>query len=199
VHNLVRFEQAGALVPQREGTTSTLEVVPGSGGDVHAVADLTPAYAGSPALQRWQRTLDFANRRLRIEDRFTLGAGTRAVFQVNTPQRPVVSGNQAVAGTLHITVVEPANAQLQVLDWTSRSEAGEETYLGGWRLDIGGSDSGYVVELGVGDPPVQPGDCAADPQGFACRRRAAPEPATSRLRCANAGPDGDLACRPGTR
>src|SRR5690606_6932678 len=123
-------------------------------------ADLTPAYAGSPAVQRWRRTLDFADRRLRIEDRFTLGAGTRAVFQVNTPQRPVVSGNRAVAGALHVTVLEPAAAQLQVLDWTTRSGSGDETYLGGWRLDVSGSSTGYVVELGAGDPPVPSGPCA---------------------------------------
>src|SRR5690606_34524841 len=182
VHNLVRFEQAGALVPQREGTTCTLEVMPGSGGAVRGGADLTPAYGGSPALHRGQRPIDFANRSLRIEDRFALGAGTRAVFQVNTPSRPIVSGNQAVAGTLRITVVEPANAQLHVLDWTTRSDQGEETYLGGWRLDIGGSDTAYVVELDVGDTPVQPGkSCVTDPAGL-CRRRASPEPAASRVR-----------------
>ena len=182
VHNLVRFEQAGQLVPQREGTTSTLEVAPGSGGSVHAVADLTPAYAGSPAVQRWRRTLDFADRRLRIEDRFTLGAGTRAVFQVNTPQRPLVSGNRAVAGALHVTVLEPAGAQLQVLDWTTRSGSGDETYLGGWRLDVSGSSTGYVVELGAGDPPVPSGPCADDPGGFDCRRASAPYPQQSRVR-----------------
>lgn len=194
VHNLVRFEQAGATVRQREGTVSMLDVAPGSGGAVHAVADLTPAYGGSPAVQRWQRTLDFAGRRLRIEDRFTLGTGTRAVFQVNTPQRPVVSGRQAVAGALHITVVEPANAQLQVLDWTSRSEAGEETYLGGWRLDVSGSSTGYVVELGVDDPVDPAGPCETDPQGHACRGRDAPDPPTSRIRCAGNGPGGNVAC-----
>lgn len=199
VHNLVRFEQAGTLVPQREGTTSILEVVPGADGAVHAVADLTPAYGGSPAVQRWHRTLDFGGRRLRIEDRFTLGPGTRAVFQVNLPQQPVVSGNRALAGPLRIEVVEPANAQLQVLDWTTRSEPGEETYLSGWRLDVAGSDSGYVVEFGLGDP-VDPADpCETDPQGPACRGRNAPDAATRRIRCANTGPSGNLACAPDAR
>src|SRR5690606_42073414 len=82
VHNLVRFEQAGALVPQREGTTSTLEVMPGSGGALPAAAELRAAHGRSPAPQRRQRTIGFGDRRRCTEDRLALGAGTRSVSQV---------------------------------------------------------------------------------------------------------------------
>ncbi|HEY6543529.1 MAG TPA: heparinase II/III family protein [Dokdonella sp.] len=182
-HNLVRFEQDGMLVPQREGTTSLLEVVPGSGGDVRAVADLTPAYAGATAVQYWHRTLDFSAGRLRIEDRFGLGDGARAVFQLNTPERPVVEGHRALAGALRIEVVEPANAQLEVVDWTLRNGSDEETYLGGWRLDIGGSSERYVVELTTGEPSPRPvAGCGGDARRPACRLRTPPDAPAARIR-----------------
>jgi len=149
-NNVVRFEHAGAIVPQREGTLSTMTVTPGAGGSVHAVADLTPAYDGDPAVQSWQRTLDFAERTLTLSDSFALGSGTQAVFQVNTPVQPVISGNTATAGALKIRVISPAGAILTALDWTTQSGA-DETYNRGWRLDIGGGTNGYVVELGSGD------------------------------------------------
>ncbi|MFI4968658.1 MAG: hypothetical protein ACHP7D_00475 [Lysobacterales bacterium] len=147
VHNLVRFENAGAVVPQHVGTTSTMTVTPGAGGALHAVANLIPAYAGDPAVQSWQRTLDFANRTLTIHDSFALGSGTQAIFEVNVPGQPTISGNTATAGTLKLRVISPANATLHAIDWTTL----DSDYLSGWRIDVGGGTSGYVVELSAGD------------------------------------------------
>jgi hypothetical protein len=149
-NNLVRFEHSGSIVPQHEGTTSTVTVTPGMNGAVHAVADLTPAYAGDPAVTSWQRTIDFANRKLTISDAFTLGSGTQAIFQVNTPVQPVINGTTATAGALEIHVISPANATLSALDWTTQSDA-NETYNSGWRLDVHGGTTGYVVELSAVD------------------------------------------------
>lgn len=147
-NNVLRFENAGQIVPQREGTTSTMTVTPGSGGAVHAVADLTPAYAGDPAVASWQRTIDFAGHKLTVSDTFALGSGTSATFQVDTPVQPVISGKTAQAGALLIRVLAPANATLSALDWTTQSDA-NETYNSGWRLDVAGGTNGYVVELSV--------------------------------------------------
>jgi hypothetical protein len=147
VHNLVRFENAGAVVPQHVGTTSTMTVTPGGGGAVHAVADLTPAYDGDPAVQSWQRTLDFANRTLTIHDSFALGSGTQAIFEVNVPVQPTISGNTATAGALTLRVISPANATLSAIDWTTV----DSDYLTGWRIDVRGGATGYAVELGAGD------------------------------------------------
>lgn len=149
-HNVLRFERNGDLVAQREGTVSTMTVTPGAGGSVHAVADLTPAYDGDPAVGSWQRTIDFAGRKLTVSDAFTLGSGTSAIFQVNTPVEPVINGRTAQAGPLRIRVIAPANATLDALDWTTRSD-GEETYHRGWRLDIAGGTSTYVVEFTTSD------------------------------------------------
>jgi hypothetical protein len=125
-----------------------MTATPGAGGAVHAVADLTPAYAGDPAVTSWQRTIDFGGHKLTVSDAFTLGSGTTATFQVDTPVQPVISGKTAQAGALLIRVLAPANATLSALDWTTQSDA-NETYYSGWRLDVAGGISGYVVELSV--------------------------------------------------
>ena len=156
VHNVVRFERADAnarqcnapagdvVVHQCTPTRSTLEVTPGPDGSFSANADLTAAYAGNPALRGWQRRFDFADRTLTVRDRFDLGPGTRAVFQLNVPERPRIEGNQAVAGNLRVRVLEPANATLAVHDWSS---VDAQEFRRGWRLDVSGSDTGYVVAL----------------------------------------------------
>ena len=147
VHNLLRFVHNGSTVPQREGTTSSMLVTPGTGGDVHVVANLTPAYDGNAAVQSWQRTLDFAQRTLRVHDQFSLGSNTSAVFQINVPVQPVIVGRNATAGNLHIRVLSPANATLSALDWRTQSVPGDETYYSGWRIDVSGGSTEYLVEL----------------------------------------------------
>lgn len=147
VHNLLRFVHNGTTVPQREGTTSSMLVTPGSGGDVHVVANLTPAYDGNAAVQSWQRTLDFAQRTLRVHDQFSLGSNTSAVFQINVPVQPVIVGRTATAGNLHIRVLGPASASLSALDWRTQSVPGDETYYSGWRIDVSGGSTEYLVEL----------------------------------------------------
>ena len=147
VHNLVRFENAGSIVPQHVGTTSTMTVTPSANGSVHAVADLTPAYAGNPAVTSWQRTFDFANRTLTIHDSFALGSGTQAIFEVNVPVQPTISGNTATAGALKLRVISPANASLSAIEWTTV----DSDYLSGWRIDVGGGATSYVVELSASD------------------------------------------------
>jgi hypothetical protein len=117
---------------------------------VHAVANLTPAYDGNSAVTSWQRTIDFADRKLTVSDAFALGSGTTATFQVNTPVQPVINGKTATAGSLKIRVISPANATLSALDWTTQN-SGDVEFRSGWRLDVHGGTTGYVVELSAGD------------------------------------------------
>jgi hypothetical protein len=145
VHNVVRFTSNGATVRQREGTTSTMVVTPGANGALTVDADLTPSYAGNAAVGNWRRRLDFNATRLRVHDTFAIGAGVQATFQVNTPVQPIVSGRTATAGSLLVTVIEPADATLSVLDWRT---LGSSEYTRGWRLDVRGSGNTFVVELG---------------------------------------------------
>jgi hypothetical protein len=158
VHNVVRFERSNrsasqcaspggdVVVHQCESTQSrsTVSITPGADGSFSAIADLTPVYRGNPALGSWKRTLDFANRTLTVRDDFKLGSGTRAIFQVNVPTEPTVNGNEATAGNLRVRVVEPANAVISVHDWSS---VDRQEFRRGWRIDVSGGNTAYVVEL----------------------------------------------------
>lgn len=155
-HNVLRFErdapiegqcQAPAndrVVHQCAPTTSTMTVTPGADGALRIDTDLTAAYRGNPAVRQWTRRFDFGGRRLRITDRYAVGAGTRAVFQLNLPTEPRIDGATATAGRLRVRVVEPTGATLRALDWRSLDA---QEFRGGWRLDIAGGTGTYVVEL----------------------------------------------------
>jgi hypothetical protein len=143
-NNVVRFERSGVAVPQVTSTTSTLKLTSsGAGGEVHAVADLTPAYGGNPAVRTWQRSIEFKDRVLTVRDAFATSPGTDAVFQLNVPVKPTIKGNMATAGKLRMTVLSPAGATLSVVDWTKV----DRDYTGGWRIDVRGQGGQFVVKL----------------------------------------------------
>ena len=158
VHNVVRFERSNrnasqcaspvgdVVVHQCENpqSRSTLTFTPGANGAFSAVADLTPVYRGNPALGNWQRRLDFSARKLVVRDQFRLGAGTRAIFQLNVPVQPKVEGFEVTAGRLKLRVLEPANAVISVHDWRTQDSS---EFQRGFRIDVSGGDSTYVVEL----------------------------------------------------
>jgi len=156
VHNTMRFERSNTsaqqctspandrIVHQCEPSTSTMTVTPGANGALTVASDLTGAYRGNPALTRWTRNLDFSNRRLTVRDNFTLAAGTTAFFQVQVPVQPTVSGSTVTAGRLRVRVLEPANATITLRNWNA-VDASEFTK--GWRIDIGGGTTTYLVEL----------------------------------------------------
>jgi hypothetical protein len=146
VHNVLRFEQNGTIVPQRVGTVSTMAVTPGAGGSVHAVGDLTPAYNGNSAVQSWIRTIDFADGMLTVHDNYATGSGTQATFQIDVPVQPTVNGNTVTAGDLLVTVLSPSNATLQAVNWTSV----DSDFSSGWRIDISGGTGEYLVQLSSG-------------------------------------------------
>lgn len=143
-NNVVRFEHNGQVVGQCTPSTSSMTVAPGSGGSFSATANLTPAYCGSSSVRSWQRRLDFANRKLTVRDTFSLGSGTTATFQVNVPVQPSINGREATAGRLHVRVLQPADATLHVHEW---SQVDSDEFRRGWRIDVKGGDSGYVIEL----------------------------------------------------
>ena len=164
-HNVLRFERDSGLgrpcrrgddlghprylVPQCEPSTSTMRTEPLADGGLRIDADLTGAYGGNAAVRAWTRRLDFAARRLRIEDRYAVAPGTEAVFQLQLPEAPRIEGPGARAGRLQIRVLEPAGARLEAVEWRSLKP---DEFQRGWRLDVrapqGGTGSGtYIVEL----------------------------------------------------
>ena len=157
VHNVVRFVRNGANVRQREGTRSSMNVTqlgPGA-GEVHVTGDLSAAYPAGAGVTSWQRSLDFYGSSLLVTDQFSVLAGTQAIFQVNTPTRPVISGQTATAGSLKIRVIEPLNATLSAVEW--RTISGD--FNSGWKLEVHGAstNTGFIVELTTGDTIMKNG------------------------------------------
>jgi hypothetical protein len=157
VHNVLRFEREAPIarqcqaprddriVHQCQPTTSTMTVQPGNAeGAVRVDADLTAAYGRGSPVRQWTRRLDFAGRKLRVEDRYQVEPGTTAVFQLQLPVEPRIEAATAVAGRLQVRVLEPAGAILRVHDWRTVDES---EFRSGWRLDISGGTGSYVVEL----------------------------------------------------
>jgi hypothetical protein len=143
VHNVLRFERNGTIVPQREGTESTMTVTPETGGNVHAVADLTPAYGGNDAIGSWTRSIDFSAGTLTVHDVYATSSETNTTFQIDVPVEPTISGSTAIAGDLRVDVISPANATLTAIDWTTV----DGDFNSGWRIDIGDGNGEYIVVL----------------------------------------------------
>lgn len=143
-NNVVRFERNGKLVPQVTPTTSTLTLIgTGPRGEIHVLADLTPAYGGNPAVRAWQRRIDFQDRVLTVSDTFAVAPDTHAVFQLDVPVRPTIKGNTAVAGKLRMTVLSPTDAKLAAVDWSRV----DRDYSSGWRIDVRGAGDRFVVRM----------------------------------------------------
>ena len=154
LNNVVRFVRKGKTIPQRAPSTSALTIVKtGPGGEVHAHADLGPAYgsAGS-GVRAWQRDFDFAANGLSVHDRFDVADGVDAVFQINVPVQPVVSGNHVSAGDLQIDVQTPADAVIRVVDWRSV----DADYLSGYRIDIQARGNEFIVRMNAAGKKAEP-------------------------------------------
>jgi len=145
-NNVVRFVHDGNTIRQTQPSTSDMTFT-SNGSSVQASGDLTPAFGGDPNVSFWQRGIDFTGGILTVTDNFSVTSGTQAIFQVNVPVQPVISGHTATAGALRITVVEPADATLSAVDWTTV----DGDYSSGWRIDVVGSGSQFVVQLGIPD------------------------------------------------
>ncbi len=146
VHNTLRFENGATTIPQNESTSSM--TVNDSGGILHVVANLTPAYASSGVVNSWQRTLDFDALGLTVSDVWSAAGGVSAVFQINVPGLPSISGGVATAGALRIRTLVPANPALSVVDWHS-VDATE--FNSGYKVEIRGGAGSYVVRLELMD------------------------------------------------
>jgi hypothetical protein len=116
-------------------------------GEVHARGDLSAAYANGAGVNSWQREIDFVGGHLKVHDTFSKTADTEAVFQVNVPVQPVINGREARAGRLLIKVIQPEDAVLSTLDWSSLDKA---EFRSGWRVDAKGSGDAFLVELSDG-------------------------------------------------
>jgi hypothetical protein len=144
VHDVLRFENGGNVVPQHFGT-STMSVSD-HGSSLSIDADLSPVYDAAEGVTSWTRHVDFDEIEggLVVHDLYSVAAGVTAIWQIDTPVKPTVNGNEADAGALHIRVVTPSSAQLSVVDWHAVDPS---EYLSGWKLEVRGGTGGYEVEV----------------------------------------------------
>lgn len=165
--NVVRFEKAGAVLPQLRSNPSrstTMVVTPSSNGAITAEANLSTFYNTADGVQ-WSRKLAFANKSVEITDTLALGATTTAIWQVNTPVAPVkVTDNSYRAGNMLITVLSPANPQISVVDWKAVSTE----YTNGYKLEVRGGTTEYRVLMAATDtvvtpPPIEPPPVVVEP------------------------------------
>ena len=155
VHNMLRFERSDpstaqcqgptndTVVHQCDNTRSSMDITQDASGTTFNL-DLTPAYRNNTYVQSWRRTLALRGRVLLVTDRYAVSAGTRAIFQLNLPVQPLVTGTTATAGRLQVRVLQPAGATLTGVNM--RTVPGSD-FSQGWRLDVSGGSGEYVVEL----------------------------------------------------
>jgi hypothetical protein len=151
-NNVVRFEKSGAVQPQRQCDTCKVNVTSyqaGANGDLHITGDVTPLYASSTGVTRWVRTIDFVSGVTTISDDVATAAGTTAIWQLNVPVQPQVSGSVITAGALRMSVLNPSAAQISVVDMrtVAGSGGGAGDYNKGWRVDVTGTTPGFRVVL----------------------------------------------------
>ena len=160
VHNTLRFVNGTTTIPQNESTSSM--TVSDTGGILHVVANLTPAYANSGVVHSWQRTLDLDALGLTVHDSWSVAGGVTAVFQVNTPVAPIVSGGVVTAGALRIRPVTPANPAISVVHWNSLDPS---EFNSGYKVELRGGTGQYQVRLelldGLFADGFESGDTAA--------------------------------------
>ncbi|KAB2964688.1 MAG: hypothetical protein F9K16_03645 [Thermoanaerobaculia bacterium] len=143
-HNLVRFVRAGATLPQRRDTTSTM-TAGRVGGRLRVDADLSPAWQPVDGVHAWTRRLWLDGNGLLVLDQFDVDGDVEAVFQVNVPVEPVIAGGVASAGDLTVVPILPADAVLSVVDWQAVDPS--EYTGGGFKIEIRGSGDRFAVRL----------------------------------------------------
>ena len=116
----------------------------GAGTTVNA--DLTNAFWNNRSLvSRWTRDLQLAaDGVLTVQDRCTVGAGVRPIFQLHVPVQPSWRADGSIAaGNLLITSPQAAGAT-----WTAMSSIDSNEWNKGYRIEMTNSTAcEFTVEL----------------------------------------------------
>ncbi len=142
-HNLVRIDQSGTSVAQRESasTPSNLLAMQDEAEWSYLAADITPVYEGKTAITKIARELVWLKPDvLVVFDRVTTsGAGIRRIFQLQSPVAPTIAGRTATiinaGSTLTLQAMLPTTSTLRVVSWASE----DSDMTGGYRFE---SDDG---------------------------------------------------------
>jgi hypothetical protein len=111
VHNVLRFERNGSIIPQSQSSSLQSTMTYTTSGSVVSVdANLTNAYwRNADAVQSWTRNLQYSGQTLRVTDACIVASGVKPVFQLHVPVEPLLQqGGSVVAGKLRIVPLQSA-------------------------------------------------------------------------------------------
>ena len=152
LHNLVRVEQNGSVVTQREGAAPCeLQAMADNANYTYGVAQVTPIYDGKPQVVKVEREILFLKPgTLVVMDRVqTSGAGIRRVWGLNLPAAPVVTGDslRLTQGSNWLDVIRlaPTGLTTQVRNWPAL----DPDVRAGVRVDVADSAGDTSVFLHV--------------------------------------------------
>jgi hypothetical protein len=151
LHNLVRVEQNGTVITQREGAPQCqMLALAETANYAYGVARVTPIYDGKAGVVKVEREFLFLKPgTFIVMDRVqTSGTGMRRVWTLNTPVTPTVSGDNfsVVNGSnrLDVTRLSPAGLTTQVNAWSGSGIASS-----GSRVDVADANGDSSVFLHV--------------------------------------------------
>ncbi len=152
LHNLVRIEDNGTTVTQREGASPCQMLALAENANyAYGLARVTPIYDGKAAVGKVEREFLFIKpSTFVILDRAdSVGAGTRRVWTLNLPAAPTVNGENFSlvrgANRLDVMRLAPAGLTTTVTPWASLG-AGVSS---GSRVDVIDANGGSSVYLHV--------------------------------------------------
>jgi hypothetical protein len=138
-HNVLRFDS----LLQRKDAASLCKMTVISPNNV--MMGLTPTYTAASGIKH-TRQFVHDNATIFVDDIFTLGTAKEAVFQINTPYLPVVTGNTIKAGLITWTVQYPLNAVISIVDWATVSVLDNPANpITGYKIEIRGGVDRYTV------------------------------------------------------
>jgi hypothetical protein len=152
MHNIVRFENAGTIIPQnRDSNNHSSMTYTDEEGVLTINADLANAYSNSSQVTAWNRDVVFDKNSytLNIHDTYNAGLGVEGIWQIQTPVEPIVQGNQIIAGDLVITPIIPAVPAIDIIDYYALDSTTSGYPQGGWRTELRGGNGEYEVALSL--------------------------------------------------
>ena len=141
--NVLRFNRVDdSVIPQSYGDAVMSSNINGINGNVSAIATLTDI-VDDETVDMWRRDMSFLSGVLNLFDYYSTNNGTTATFQLCTPTLPTVNDNFITVGDLEIIVFDPYVPTIDIVDMA----AFNSDFNSGYRLDIGGGDGRYEIEL----------------------------------------------------
>ncbi len=138
MHNLVRFDAAGATVKQTYNSSCQLAALATQPHYTYALAQITPVYRGRKQVVNAEREFVFIQPDVFVvfDRAMARQAEVQRVFTLNLPEPPQVEGThialRQAGGRFDVLRLAPQGVTTSVLDWTQAGRG----LKGGARIDV---------------------------------------------------------------